>query len=218
MAGLGLLSLPLLLYAGQSPSVGALGALLFIGTLAFFANLFVLRPSRARRALQKGHRELQLMACFQDLTQASVRWGKAAAGFLTVFGTKVIFPGIGDWDRPYVVSGSSDGQSTGVTLFPHRNTTAGSSATYSTHREVLLSPGDIANIPQGHALVVRSGRWGLIEHTPFFRSLPWTAVLAQSPEKVIPAGRPGRPHRRLTPHRHRWLRRLGPGLRWPRWR
>lgn len=150
-----------------------------------------------------GGRGLQLMACFQDLTQASVRWGKAAGGFLTVFGTKVIFPGIGDretlealsmmvgdWDRPYVVSASNDGHSTGFALFPHRTTSSGTSATYSTRREVLLSPGEIANIPQGHALVVRSGRWGLIEHTPFFRSLPWTAVLAQSPDEVIPRGGP----------------------------
>jgi type IV secretory pathway TraG/TraD family ATPase VirD4 len=150
-----------------------------------------------------GCRGLQLMACFQDLTQASVRWGKAAEGFLTLFGTKLVFPGIGDrqtlealsmmvgdWDRPYVVSGTSEGQSVRVGPFPHRVSNSGSSAMYSTRREVLLSPGEIANIPQGHALLVRSGRWGLVEHTPYFQSLPWTAVIAQSPDKVLDRGGP----------------------------
>ncbi len=36
------------------------------------------------------------MACLQDLSQARVRWGPAADGFLSLFGTTVVLPGIGD--------------------------------------------------------------------------------------------------------------------------
>ena len=36
------------------------------------------------------------MACLQDLSQARGRWGSAADGFLTLFGTTVVFPGIAD--------------------------------------------------------------------------------------------------------------------------
>ncbi len=150
-----------------------------------------------------GGRGLQVMACFQDLTQASLRWGKAADGFLTLFGTKVIFPGIGDrgtlgalstmvgdWDRPYAIIGTSYGQSVGHGLFPKRTNSFGASNTYTTAREVLLSASEIANIPEGHALVVRSGRWGLVEHTPYYSALPWTEVIARSPKEVIPRGGP----------------------------
>ena len=36
------------------------------------------------------------MACLQDLSQARTRWGQAADGFLSLFGTTVVLPGIGD--------------------------------------------------------------------------------------------------------------------------
>ena len=39
---------------------------------------------------------LLVMACLQDLSQARGRWGSAANGFLTLFGTTVVFPGIAD--------------------------------------------------------------------------------------------------------------------------
>ena len=39
---------------------------------------------------------LLVMACLQDLSQARARWGSAADGFLTLFGTTVVFPGIAD--------------------------------------------------------------------------------------------------------------------------
>jgi type IV secretory pathway TraG/TraD family ATPase VirD4 len=146
---------------------------------------------------------LQIMCCFQDLTQASVRWAKAAEGFLSLFATLVVFPGIGDrktlealsmmvgdWDRPYAVSTTSSGTSVGIGLIPELTNTYGSSTAYSTHREALLTPGEIANIPPGTALVVRSGRWGLVEHTPYFRALPWTAVIAQAPATVVNRGGP----------------------------
>lgn len=36
------------------------------------------------------------VGCLQDLSQARTRWGDAAGGFLTLFGAKLILPGIGD--------------------------------------------------------------------------------------------------------------------------
>ena len=36
------------------------------------------------------------LACLQDLSQARGRWGAAAEGFLSLFGTTVVLPGIGD--------------------------------------------------------------------------------------------------------------------------
>ncbi len=39
---------------------------------------------------------LLTLACLQDLSQARGRWGGAADGFLSLFGTTVVLPGIGD--------------------------------------------------------------------------------------------------------------------------
>jgi type IV secretory pathway TraG/TraD family ATPase VirD4 len=43
-----------------------------------------------------GGQGLTTLACFQDLSQAKQRWGQAADGFLSLFGTTVVLPGIGD--------------------------------------------------------------------------------------------------------------------------
>ena len=39
---------------------------------------------------------LLVLACLQDLSQARVRWGPAADGFLSLFGTTVVLRGIAD--------------------------------------------------------------------------------------------------------------------------
>ncbi|HET6810933.1 MAG TPA: type IV secretory system conjugative DNA transfer family protein [Acidimicrobiales bacterium] len=43
-----------------------------------------------------GGQGVMTLACFQDLSQAAARWGEAARGFPTVFGAKLILPGVGD--------------------------------------------------------------------------------------------------------------------------
>jgi type IV secretory pathway TraG/TraD family ATPase VirD4 len=43
-----------------------------------------------------GSQGVVTLACLQDLSQASARWGREADGFLSLFQAKVVFPGIGD--------------------------------------------------------------------------------------------------------------------------
>ena len=43
-----------------------------------------------------GSQGVLVLACFQDLSQARTRWGPAADGFMSLFGTKLILPGVGD--------------------------------------------------------------------------------------------------------------------------
>ena len=47
-------------------------------------------------ASEGGGQGLLLLAALQDLSQARQRWGAQADGFLTLFGTKLILPGIAD--------------------------------------------------------------------------------------------------------------------------
>lgn len=154
---------------------------------------------------EAGGQGLQIMACFQDLSQAKTRWGAAADGFLTLFGTKVVFAGIGDkttlealstlvgdWDRPYVAFNTSTGQSSqfGFPIGVSFGSNSSTGHTYSARREALLSPSEIANIPPGHALTVRTNRWGLVQATPFFAAQPWQAVLASTPSSIVDYGAP----------------------------
>lgn len=44
------------------------------------------------------------LACLQDLSQARARWGVAADGFLTLFGAKLVLPGIADLHTLQLVS------------------------------------------------------------------------------------------------------------------
>ncbi len=53
-------------------------------------------PDLPRMVSEGGGQGLLTLACLQDLSQARVRWGEAADGFLSFFGTTVVLPGIGD--------------------------------------------------------------------------------------------------------------------------
>lgn len=154
---------------------------------------------------EAGGQGLQVMACFQDLSQARVRWKEAADGFLTLFGTKAVFSGIGDaktlsalstlvgdWDRPYTVVNRTTGRTTQVGVpagFSIGNTTS-TGVSYEAKKEAVLSPGDLATIPPGHLLAVQSNKWGLIEALPFYSAPAWQAVLRAAPPRVVNQGPP----------------------------
>ena len=119
-----------------------------------------------------------------------------------LFGTKVIFPGIGDkatleslsmmvgdWDRPYTVYNSNTGRTSsyGVAGASHGNN-SGEGWTYSTQRESQISPSEIANIAPGHALLVQSGHWTLVETVPYFSGEPWRSALSKMPPAILQYG------------------------------
>ena len=53
-------------------------------------------PDLPAMVSEGGGQGLLTLACLQDLSQARGRWGSAAEGFLSLFGTTVVLPGIGD--------------------------------------------------------------------------------------------------------------------------
>ncbi len=55
-------------------------------------------------AAEGGGQGLVTLACLQDLSQARVRWGEAAEGFLTLFGAKVVLPGVADYRTLALIS------------------------------------------------------------------------------------------------------------------
>jgi type IV secretory pathway TraG/TraD family ATPase VirD4 len=55
-------------------------------------------------ASEGGGQGLVTLASMQDLSQARVRWGEAAEGFFTLFGVKVVLPGIADQRTLHLIS------------------------------------------------------------------------------------------------------------------
>ena len=157
-----------------------------------------------RYVSEGGGQGLQVLACFQDLSQARDRWGDSKGkGFLSLFATKLVFAGIGDrdtldalstmagdWDRPYTAVDYTTGQSRSFGPGGGFGTNSGQSVRYSTQRERLLSPSEVSAIPRGHALVVEAYRFGLVSILPAHATAAWRSVTARAPGYVLPPTAP----------------------------
>ena len=138
-------------------------------------------------ASEGGGQGLLLLAALQDLSQARARWGQQADGFLTLFGDKLILPGVADRRTLEAIStmlGEYDRQ-----MVAHTRSTPSfldavlggggpsqRSSTYQTQRTPILSPGEIANIPAGNVLHLDGVKWQLLTLTPAHRVEPWRTL------------------------------------------
>jgi type IV secretion system protein VirD4 len=131
-------------------------------------------------ASEGGGQGLALLAAFQDLSQARARWREAADGFLTLFGAKLILPGVADSKTLETVSlavGEYDRRMVSRTRRRHRDSLFRSiDTTVSTQRQRVLSAGEIANLPAGRALALNGVAWELIELAPAYRVEPWQTL------------------------------------------
>ena len=146
---------------------------------------------------QAGGQKLQVMVGLQDLSQARSRWGAdAAEGFMSLFQTKAVLSGIGDgktlesislalgeYDRK-VVSSSLGTSEDDKWFSPHGfNESVG----YQTQRQRVLTPGEIAKLPPGQALLLQGMDWQLIGLTSWYDSEPWRGAAPPFPERLIHA-------------------------------
>lgn len=136
---------------------------------------------------QAGGQDLQVMIGLQDLSQARTRWGDAAAeGFMSLFQTRLVLNGIadsrtlesislaiGEYDRELISSSTGQSEKTDEWFGPHNRN---ESISYQTHRQRILTPGEIAQLPDGHGLLLRGATWGLLELTPWHECEPWTSI------------------------------------------
>jgi len=141
-------------------------------------------------ASEGGGQGLILLAAFQDLSQARQRWGAQADGFLTLFGTKLILPGmadtrtleavsqmLGEYDRRVVAHTQPHGSV--FDLLARTHAPARPSTTYSTQRTRVLSVGEVANIPAGHGLHLDGVAWELVTLTPAHVAEPWRTLTSR---------------------------------------
>ncbi|HUY22975.1 MAG TPA: type IV secretory system conjugative DNA transfer family protein [Acidimicrobiales bacterium] len=147
-----------------------------------------------------GGQGLLTLACLQDLSQARGRWGTAADGFLSLFGTTVVLPGIGDvrtLEAMSALAGEEEVRTRSVSipqaqprglgralarvvLGPRgQRTEHVPTTTTSTVMRRRLPVDAVARGEQGMALVVdERNRMGWVRLTPWFTTEPWrTAAL-----------------------------------------
>ena len=127
---------------------------------------------------------LLLLAALQDLSQARARWGEQADGFLTLFGTKLILPGIADTKTLEAVSmtlGEYDRQVVSNTRTRVPGHGVQRAKTRSTLRTPVMSPGEIAGIPAGRALHLDGVSSEVLTLTPAHRSEPWRTLTTPGP-------------------------------------
>jgi type IV secretion system protein VirD4 len=143
-------------------------------------------PDLPAMVSEGGGQGLLTLACLQDLSQARGRWGRAADGFFSLFGTKVLLPGIGDMQTLEAVSrlaGQMDvpvrsvNRSAWWSRHPSVNTTD------SWRRQARLPVDQAHSLPPGSALVVTGARPPrLVGLTPWWGYPPFSdARVAQPP-------------------------------------
>ena len=131
------------------------------------------------------------LACLQDLSQARGRWGSAAEGFFSLFGAKVLLPGIGDLrtlDAVSRLAGQTDVAVRSVNISAWWSGRPSANTTYSTRRQERLPIDQVHSLAPGTALVIAGARPPqLAALTPWWGYPPfWEAIRAQPPA-LLPA-------------------------------
>jgi type IV secretory pathway TraG/TraD family ATPase VirD4 len=173
----------------RSGAGGAAPVFLCLDELANIAPIHDL-PALVSEA---GGQGLHVLACLQDLSQARSRWGDAAAdGLLSLFQTKLVLDGIadsrtlealslalGEYDRRVV--SRTRGHTRGDLFSTGPDSGSSWSVSTSTVRQRVLSPGDIAQLPSGHGLLLEGARWRLVELSPWHSCEPWRTLAGDEP-------------------------------------
>ena len=145
-----------------------------------------------------GGQGLLTLACLQDLSQARGRWGTAADGFLSLFGTTVVLPGLGDvrtLEALSALAGEEEVHTRSVSAPVERSRGVGAAlsrvvlgpraqrggqaptVTTSAVMRRRLPVDVVARGETGMALVVdERNRMGWVRLTPWFLHEPWRSA------------------------------------------
>ncbi len=141
-----------------------------------------------------GSQGLSTLACLQDLSQARVRWGQAADGFFSLFGAKVVLPGVGDVRTLEALSRLVGDENVTIRSrslssgprWPGRLATRlmgqyperpRDSVTYSSRRQPRLPPDVVARGRPGSALVLEGpGLASWVTLSPWYGHEPWLSL------------------------------------------
>jgi len=139
-----------------------------------------------------GSQGVVTLACLQDLAQARARWDREADGFLSLFGTKLVFPGIGDTrtlEAISVLAGEHEVLTTSVTRGPRRSGLGvfgrATTRTVSTRKDRVLPVDAIARGHLGCVLGIEGAEPGFLRMTPWYSSSPWREAVMDGRAHVL---------------------------------
>jgi type IV secretion system protein VirD4 len=147
-------------------------------------------PDLPAMVSEGGGQGLLTLACLQDLSQARARWGQAAEGFFSLFGTKVVLAGIGDMKTLEAVShlcGQVDVPVRSVSASAWWSGRPSASTTWSWRRQPRLPVDQARSLPAGAALVLAGA-----QPPRLARLTPWWAYppFAEARAVPLPAAEP----------------------------
>jgi type IV secretory pathway TraG/TraD family ATPase VirD4 len=162
---------------------------------------------------EAGGQGLHVMACLQDLSQARSRWGdEAADGFLTLFQTKLVLPGIsdprtleafslvlGEIDRPMPSTTTGVSETRTFAWMAPPTTTRSHSVGYSTVRQRRVPPGEIAAIPKGSGMLITGPNRQRLRLTHYSACEPWRTLTQPAGSLPAASGSASYPHRNALP-------------------
>ncbi|MGH9104350.1 MAG: type IV secretory system conjugative DNA transfer family protein [Acidimicrobiales bacterium] len=138
-------------------------------------------PRLPQLVSEGGSQDVVTLACLQDLSQARARWGEAAEGFLTLFGWKVLLPGVADLRTLQLFSAlagerwvqrSGSTVTTGDLFFNPQVPRS-----YSTYSQ-RVPANEASALPPGTALVAGPGQGpALVALVPAWQE-PWRGVIS----------------------------------------
>jgi type IV secretion system protein VirD4 len=138
---------------------------------------------------------LLVLACLQDLSQARVRWGAAADGFLSLFGTTVVLRGIADTATLRDISalaGDREVAATTVSRSVDRWGRLRPSTSVGSTRLARLPVDAVAHGSAGRALVLGPDKEvHEVALTPAHERAPWRELLPPA-RQLAPPGRDDR--------------------------
>ena len=148
-------------------------------------------PDLPAMVSEGGGQGILTLACFQDLSQARMRWGGAAEGFLSLFGTIVVLPGIGDLrtlEAVSVLCGDVDVPTMTATSPPWPSVAQQATVTVGTRRQRRVPPERVAHAQAGTAWVL-DNHHGLsrIVLTPWYAWAPFRQLSPPALERRSPS-------------------------------
>jgi type IV secretory pathway TraG/TraD family ATPase VirD4 len=151
-------------------------------------------PDLAALVSEGGGQGVLTLGCLQDLSQARTRWGPAADGFLSLFGAKLVLPGIGDLSTLELVSrlgGEIDVPAKTVSRGPWWSPGRGApTVSWAPHRQRRLPVEAVNQQPRGRAILISGSRPPQDIHLA-----PWWAIDPFRPAGHDRSARPSLPPR-----------------------
>ena len=150
-------------------------------------------PDLPAMVSEGGGQGLLTLACLQDLSQARNRWCPSADGFFSLFGTKVLLPGIGDirtLDAVSRLAGQGDVVTRSVNTSAWWSTRPSASTTYAPRRQARLPVDQAHSLPAGAAIVITGAQRPQVAYLTSWWDYPpfCDARLAKLPAHWLPQG------------------------------